>query len=153
MESIGLFIKNARMRKQVSLRELARLTNITPSWFTKVESGVIANPGAEHVKKIFDALDVHPKYLVKFGYEQGDLDADFIQNELLKNNEKEIIKENIKHELNTLDKESLQAMNKMLFKYRELMIMVHQIDAKGERLPITMLKEMGRFFQSEYAPK
>lgn len=153
MENIGLFIKNRRTNLNISLRELARQTDITPSWITKVEQGVIANPGKEHIQKIFDVLEVEPNWLVKFGYVEGELDNIFIEKELSRSNQKQALRDNITNELEKLDKDTLEAVNTMLFKHRDLLMNIYKLDSSVKPMPVTVMKEMSKFYLSEYASK
>ncbi|MFD1357673.1 helix-turn-helix domain-containing protein [Fictibacillus halophilus] len=153
MENIGIFIRNERLKQNVSLRNLARETNITPSYISHVENGNIKTPSLEHVMKIFSALKVSPNYLVHFGYMKGDLDQHFIENELNRRSQKGEIQGLIKREINNFDRETLEATYMMITKYREIMMNMYRVNQQNERMPMTFVNDLLRFYQSEYASK
>jgi len=56
--NVGEFVAEARRRKGLSLRELARLTGIQNSHLSELETGRRANPTWKNILKITKALDL-----------------------------------------------------------------------------------------------
>lgn len=56
-ENIGRKILEHRKNKQLNLRELAKLTGVTPSLLSQIERG-LANPSLHTLKAIADALEI-----------------------------------------------------------------------------------------------
>jgi transcriptional regulator with XRE-family HTH domain len=54
---IGKKVENQRKKRGLSLRELARLANITPSMLSQIERG-LANPSLQTLKALAQTLDV-----------------------------------------------------------------------------------------------
>lgn len=72
---LGQMIQQARLRKGVSLRNLAATTTIPKSTLNNLERGIIAQPRADIVAKIALALDDNPnEYLGALG---KSVDEDF----------------------------------------------------------------------------
>jgi transcriptional regulator with XRE-family HTH domain len=151
MERLGLFIKNERLKRDVSLRKLSRDTNITPSYISHLENGNIKTPSEDHVIKIFKALDIEPNFLVYYGYAEGDLDPDFIKKQINRKSEKGELQKLIRKEINDMDREQLEATLMLITKHKDLMLNVYKMDIRSERLPITIMNQLSKFFQSEYA--
>ena len=53
MLTLGQIIKNARKKKGIGLREMARQLGTTPSYVTKVENGEIKRPSDDKLNEIF----------------------------------------------------------------------------------------------------
>lgn len=62
--SVGLRIKEVREKLGVTSAELARKANMKKQSIYKYERGIIRNIPYTTVKRIADALDVNPAYLV-----------------------------------------------------------------------------------------
>lgn len=61
MKTFGIFIKNLRAQKAISLREFCRLTMQDPSNWSKIERDVIPPPKSKLVlNSIATALDLEP---------------------------------------------------------------------------------------------
>lgn len=62
--SVGLRIKEVRESKGITAAELARKANMKKQSVYKYERGIIRNIPYTTVKRIADALDVNPAYIV-----------------------------------------------------------------------------------------
>lgn len=62
--SIGERIKRSRNDKNLSLRELASMVELSASFLSQIEQGK-ASPSIENLKKIANSLDVRVSYLIE----------------------------------------------------------------------------------------
>lgn len=63
---IGKKIRKLRKEKGLSLRKLAKLSNITSfSYLSNIERGVVEDPGIKTIIKIAKALDISIDELIK----------------------------------------------------------------------------------------
>ena len=65
MNSIGERIKEQRSNKGLSLDKLSKLSGVSKTYLSEIESGVKSNPSADVLLKIATALDVSLPYLLE----------------------------------------------------------------------------------------
>ena len=63
---LGDYLRAARTRAGLSVRELERLTGVANGYLTKLETGFKANPSAEVLIKLADALELDTSELLAF---------------------------------------------------------------------------------------
>ena len=69
IKKLGSKIKDIRLSKQVSLRDLAKLTDLTRSFLSQVERG-ISSPSITSLEKIASALNTELSYFFKEDFPQ-----------------------------------------------------------------------------------
>lgn len=63
---LGDYLRAARTRAGLSVRELERLTGVANGYLTKLETGFKTNPSAEVLIKLADALELDTSELLAF---------------------------------------------------------------------------------------
>jgi transcriptional regulator with XRE-family HTH domain len=64
-EAAGVLVRDARRRRDLSLRELAALAAVTVSWLHKLERGEIPEPSGRRLRLVAEALGVAPARLLR----------------------------------------------------------------------------------------
>jgi len=64
--SLGAFLREARTEAGISIRELAARARMHNSYLVKLETGQYANPSAEILQRLADALGIDPNELLRF---------------------------------------------------------------------------------------
>ncbi len=72
--NIGLAIKKIRTEKDISQKELSKLTKISPTSLSLIENGV-KRPSTKNLKKICDALEIPETLIYFYGLEESDIPA------------------------------------------------------------------------------
>lgn len=67
-QNMILDIKRIRTSKKISISKLAKITGVSRSYLSEIESGIYSNPGINTVCKICKALHVSPNELVNKDY-------------------------------------------------------------------------------------
>lgn len=88
---IGKKVEQYRKNKDLSIRELAKLANITPSMLSQIERG-LANPSIQTLKSLAQALEVP---IFSFFLEETNM-ADLV---VRSSNRKKMVIENLSYEL------------------------------------------------------
>ncbi|MGW9103185.1 helix-turn-helix domain-containing protein [Priestia megaterium] len=114
---IGDRIKEMRLKKQLSLSELAERTKITKSYLSNIERNISTNPTIDVIQKLASGLKVHPTVLLNWKEDKKEL-----QNT---NNSLEYIK----YRINSMDNEQL----------RELKSYADVIEWKRKKVPLSDL--------------
>lgn len=138
MNPLGSLIRNERQKKGMGLRELAREIGTTASYISKIEKGDIAKPSSDNLRQIFTILEI---------------EKNVMNNDIHLDDRDTIVRENITNELGKMDSEQLEAVSLMMFKYRDIMLSLYAIEKSGERVPMTVFREMGDFFKNKYVKK
>ena len=114
---IGERVKEMRMKKQLSLSELAERTKITKSYLSNIERNISTNPTIDVIQKLASGFKVHPSVLLNWKEDKGELQ---IINDPLTD---------IKYRINSMDNEQL----------RELKDYIDVIEWKRKKIPISDL--------------
>lgn len=114
---IGERVKEMRMKKQLSLSELAERTKITKSYLSNIERNISTNPTIDVIQKLADGFKVHP--LVLLNWEEGKKGLQSTNDSLT----------HIKYRINSMDNEQL----------RELRDYVDVIEWKRRKIPLSDL--------------
>lgn len=97
---IGELIKELRLKKDMSARELARQSGISQAYLSQIETGSSANPTNTVLKKIAKGLNIHfLELMIKAGYISGEklaLDSE-------SDTYREEIEQRIKNDIDTLN--------------------------------------------------
>ena len=64
-EGIGSWIRQIRMAKGYSLKELERITGVTASYIHRIETGTRKTPSVEYLEKLAVGLGVNPRDFVQ----------------------------------------------------------------------------------------
>jgi transcriptional regulator with XRE-family HTH domain len=64
--SLGTFLKEARARAGLSIRDLERVSGVANSYLTKLELNQKTNPSADILQRLADALDLDASELLAF---------------------------------------------------------------------------------------
>ena len=73
--ALGEFIRNLRIKKEIGLREMAKMLNISSPYLSNLESGKHAMANPLLIKRIAEILEVdHLKLYKMIGYTNQDLD-------------------------------------------------------------------------------
>ncbi|MFB9325034.1 helix-turn-helix domain-containing protein [Paenibacillus aurantiacus] len=78
-ETIGARIKKIRLRKGLSLTELAESAEVAKSYLSNVERGIQNNPSIQFVEKIASTLDVTKNALLFDESEEQELDPEWAE--------------------------------------------------------------------------
>lgn len=70
MKHMDLRAARLRVKPFLSQGRLAELSGVDQPTISRIESGEVANPAWDTVKKLADALDIDPRMLV-FGHERA----------------------------------------------------------------------------------
>ena len=114
---IGDRVKEMRMKKQLSLSELAERTKITKSYLSNIERNISTNPTIDVIQKLASGFKVHPSVLLKRKEDKKESQSN---NDSL---------EYIKYRINSMDNEQL----------RELKDYVDVIEWKRGKIPLSDL--------------
>ena len=74
-DTLGWRIRIARMRRDITQKDLARLVGISRTAMNQIEHGDIVDPRSSHLCKIADALGVSMDYLAGRTDEEGEVMA------------------------------------------------------------------------------
>lgn len=58
VETIGAYFRNQRMKKNISIRQLAKYTGVSPAYISQIENGYRKNPTQHVLKSLCDGLDI-----------------------------------------------------------------------------------------------
>lgn len=64
MNSAGAFIRKTRIDKNISLRQLAKIVGISPTYLSHIEVDHAPPPGPEKLERIAEALDITSQELI-----------------------------------------------------------------------------------------
>ena len=74
VEALGYYIKNRRLQKNIGLREMAEILNISPAYLSNLESGKHSMTNTLLLKKISKVLNIdHLKLFKIIGYTDKDM--------------------------------------------------------------------------------
>ncbi|MBP6125096.1 MAG: helix-turn-helix transcriptional regulator [Leptotrichiaceae bacterium] len=74
VEALGYYIKNRRLQKNIGLREMAEILNISPAYLSNLESGKHSMTNPLLLKKISKVLNIdHLKLFKIIGYTDKDM--------------------------------------------------------------------------------
>ena len=74
VEALGYYIKNRRSQKNIGLREMAEILNISPAYLSNLESGKHSMTNPLLLKKISKVLNIdHLKLFKIIGYTDKDM--------------------------------------------------------------------------------
>ena len=65
-QTLGAFLRAARLETGLSIRQLARLADINHSYLNKLENDQNDNPSAAHLQRLADVLEIDASGLLKF---------------------------------------------------------------------------------------
>ncbi len=65
-QTLGTYLRDARARAGLSIRELERLTGVANSYLTKLELNQKTNPSAEVLLKLAEVLELDPSEVLRF---------------------------------------------------------------------------------------
>ncbi|EKN68972.1 helix-turn-helix transcriptional regulator [Schinkia azotoformans] len=102
----GKKIRDLRMKKGMSLTELAKLSGISKSYLSFIERGKQTNPSIEVIEKISKALSVDLQSLLTSNKLQKQIDP--------QNLDKEVIQLAIEMSNSNIDKEKLRQLINLL---------------------------------------
>jgi transcriptional regulator with XRE-family HTH domain len=74
-ETLGRRIRRARLRKDITQRELADLAGISRTSMNQIEKGETLDPRMSHLRKIAEALGVTMDYLAGREEEESELET------------------------------------------------------------------------------
>lgn len=114
---IGDRVKEMRMKKQLSLSELAERTEITKSYLSNIERNISTNPTIDVIQKLASGFKVHPSVLLNWEEDKKGLQN---TNDSLMH---------IKYRINSMDNEQL----------KELKDYVDVIEWKRKKIPLNDL--------------
>ncbi len=72
--NVGLAIKKIRTEKDISQKELSKLTKISPTSLSQIENG-LKRPSARSLKKICSVLEIPETLVYFYGLEETDIPA------------------------------------------------------------------------------
>lgn len=110
-------VKEMRIRKQLSLSELAERTKITKSYLSNIEHNISTNPTVDVIQKLASGFKVQPSVLLNWKEDKKESKG---TNDSL---------EYIKYRINSMDNEQL----------RELKDYVDVIEWKRRKIPLSDL--------------
>ncbi len=64
MDDFGMVIRRLREKKGVGLRQAAKDINVSPSYLSKIEQGVVEPPAQDVIRRLATYYDVHPESLI-----------------------------------------------------------------------------------------
>ena len=64
--TLGEFLRAARLKTGLSIRQLARRVSIAHSYIVKLETGQKTKPNAEYLYRLAEALELDPTELLRF---------------------------------------------------------------------------------------
>ena len=74
VEALGYYIKNRRLQKNIGLREMAEILNISPAYLSNLQSGKHSMTNPLLLKKISKVLNIdHLKLFKIIGYTDKDM--------------------------------------------------------------------------------
>lgn len=71
--TIGERIRNARIARQMTLEEVAKIVNVSRQTIQRYESGVIGNIPSDNIELLSKALNVTPAYIMGWEKETDDI--------------------------------------------------------------------------------
>ncbi|AMD95301.1 helix-turn-helix domain-containing protein [Leptotrichia sp. oral taxon 847] len=114
VEALGYYIKNKRLQKNIGLREMADMLNISPAYLSKLEAGKHTMTNPLLLKKISKVLEVdHLKLYKIIGY--TDKDVLELKEELIN----EIVEEYANKEIGGIVKDLLKLSSNKILRVRQ----------------------------------
>jgi transcriptional regulator with XRE-family HTH domain len=119
------FIKQQRIKKNVSARELSEKIGSSNAYVSLIESGKIKNPKEDVIIRIFKELDINPEELIRFKVVE---EKQQVQNVYIEetNRQKEMLKKDILDMLQIFDLEEMRGLWEITHSYRGLLSMVER---------------------------
>ena len=122
--ALGYYIKNRRLQKNIGLREMAELLQISPAYLSSLESGKHSMTNPLLLKKISKVLDIdHLKLFKIIGY--TDKDMEDLKKEIMS----ELIEEISDIEIGRIVEELMKMRPEKVFLVRQYIDLLN----KGER--------------------
>lgn len=82
---VGYFLKQVRIEKNISIRQLAQFTGISPAYISQIENGKRANPKTYVLRALFDGLGMnYDEFLSKLNYLHHEKNSPLTYEELRK---------------------------------------------------------------------
>lgn len=76
---IGTFLKQVRMEKNISIRQLAQFTGISPAYISQIENGKRKNPKRYVLRVLFDGLGMdYDEFMARFHAQRKDASNDIV---------------------------------------------------------------------------
>jgi transcriptional regulator with XRE-family HTH domain len=66
MAAFGEIIRARRLEKGLKLRRLAKMLDVTPSYLSRIEAGVVPPPKEEKILRLAELLELNPDQLLAF---------------------------------------------------------------------------------------
>ncbi|MGM7702232.1 helix-turn-helix domain-containing protein [Pseudalkalibacillus sp. Hm43] len=127
--SIGQLIKNERLKRGYSTRELSTMIKASPSFISQVERGLIKYPNKGYLEKIADILEINLEKLLCDETHKEDL---YTQSVLITD-----LTESFKY----MDRKDIKKMHKVIFENRDLLFDI----ASLEKNEITTVRRFVKF--------
>jgi transcriptional regulator with XRE-family HTH domain len=149
------FVKQMRLAKGISGRELSKRIGATTSYIGQLEKGHIKTPPASVAKRILEELEVEnvEDVLLRFGIIKNKSDRLlllFDQEEVERNQLIDLIESDLKN----MPIEQVNAIYTLLNKHRDLLIHIYQLDELSKNMyktnPMLSVREFVDFLIQKY---
>jgi transcriptional regulator with XRE-family HTH domain len=145
---LGAFIRNERLKKEVSSRKVGEALGLSSAYLSKLERGQFGEPNPDTIVKILEYLEVEdiPDHLVRFGVLKS-TSATYKE----RRDQKEEYIEMISARLHSMDEEDLKDVLLMVNKYFVVLKDIAYLDKKYEsRARIELIRDFIGYLRDRY---